>query len=187
MSFDVASVKPTKTDGLPNFNFGPGNDKTRGGRLSATFPLQSFINSPINLHAFRQLCACARAGMGARGRNYEIDAKAQGNPTKDQMRLMLQSLLADRFKLAVHFETRQLPVLALRQVTPGKLGTKMLPHSQGPPCPDYERPVFGATPPDQGKIKMCFHPFAAQGSAVAIGMDQRSGEAGTSRCPSQPG
>ena len=44
---------------------------------------------------------------------FEIQARIPGNPSKDQLRLMLQSLLADRFKLAIHFETRELPVLAL--------------------------------------------------------------------------
>jgi uncharacterized protein (TIGR03435 family) len=32
-----------------------------------------------------------------------IEAKAAGNSTKDQMSLMVRSLLLDRFKLAAHF------------------------------------------------------------------------------------
>ncbi len=52
------------------------------------------------------------------------------------MRLMMQSLLADRFKLAIHFETREATVLALELVEPGKPGPKLIPHSQGPPCPN---------------------------------------------------
>ena len=67
---------------------------------------------------------------------YEIHATAEGNPTKDQMRLMMQSLLADRFKLKVHFETREMPVFALTLVKPGQTGPKLIPHDQGPPCPD---------------------------------------------------
>jgi len=50
--------------------------------------------------------------------NFEIQAKAEGNPTKDQMRLMMQSLLADRFKLAVHFEDRPVPAYNLAAVKP---------------------------------------------------------------------
>ena len=34
--------------------------------------------------------------------SYRIEANTDGNPTKDQMRLMMQSLLADRFKLRIH-------------------------------------------------------------------------------------
>ncbi len=47
---------------------------------------------------------------------YEIEARAEGNPTKDQMRLMMQSLLADRFQLAIHFTVREVPILALTLV-----------------------------------------------------------------------
>jgi uncharacterized protein (TIGR03435 family) len=65
---------------------------------------------------------------------YEIKARAEGKPTKDQMRLMMQSMLADRFKLVIHFETRQVPVLALTLIHPGKLGPKLRPHAQGPAC-----------------------------------------------------
>jgi uncharacterized protein (TIGR03435 family) len=45
---------------------------------------------------------------------YDIQAKAE-NPeaTRDEIRAMLQSLLADRFKLAYHRETKQLPVYTL--------------------------------------------------------------------------
>jgi uncharacterized protein (TIGR03435 family) len=47
---------------------------------------------------------------------------------------MMQSLLADRFHLAVHFETQESPVLALSLIKPGKLGPKLRPHAEGPPC-----------------------------------------------------
>jgi uncharacterized protein (TIGR03435 family) len=34
---------------------------------------------------------------------FVVEARAAGNPTKDQMHLMVQALLRGRFKLAVHF------------------------------------------------------------------------------------
>ena len=45
---------------------------------------------------------------------YNLVAKAE-NPEapKDEVRLMIQSLLADRFKLTLHRETRELPVYTL--------------------------------------------------------------------------
>jgi bla regulator protein blaR1 len=67
---------------------------------------------------------------------FDIEARAAGNPTKDQMRLMMQSLLADRFRLRVHFETRDGPVFALTLVRPGETGPKLRPHADGPACPD---------------------------------------------------
>ena len=59
---------------------------------------------------------------------------------------MTQSLLADRFKLAVHFETRQVAVLALVLEKPGKPGPKLRLHSEGPPCD------LPAPPPANGNM-----------------------------------
>jgi uncharacterized protein (TIGR03435 family) len=46
---------------------------------------------------------------------YDIAAKAEGDgtATRAQFRLMLQTLLADRFNLKFHRETRELPVYAM--------------------------------------------------------------------------
>lgn len=65
---------------------------------------------------------------------FEIHALAKGNPTKDQMRRMLQSLLADRFRLQVHIVKAEVPVLAVILEKPGTTGPKLRPHSEGPPC-----------------------------------------------------
>lgn len=58
-----------------------------------------------------------------------MEAKSEiPDPTKGQMRLMMQSQLTERFKLVLHTETRQLPVLALVLAKPGKLGPQLWPH-----------------------------------------------------------
>lgn len=45
---------------------------------------------------------------------YDIVANApEGSPTRDQFRLMLQALLADRFQVKAHFEKQKIPVYAL--------------------------------------------------------------------------
>ena len=44
---------------------------------------------------------------------YDIYAKAERPTSREQIYLMLQTLLADRFKLSLHRETRELPVYAL--------------------------------------------------------------------------
>jgi uncharacterized protein (TIGR03435 family) len=55
---------------------------------------------------------------------YEVTAKAEGEGTltSDQARLMLQKMLADRFQLKLHRETKTLPVYEL---TIGKNGPKI--------------------------------------------------------------
>ena len=42
---------------------------------------------------------------------YDIVAKAEGNPTDEQMKLMVQTLLAERFQLKLHHEMKKAPVL----------------------------------------------------------------------------
>jgi uncharacterized protein (TIGR03435 family) len=58
---------------------------------------------------------------------------------------MVQSLLADRFKLAAHFETREAPALALTLVKAEKLGPKLIRHADGRACGDPAAPI-GSVP-----------------------------------------
>jgi bla regulator protein BlaR1 len=81
---------------------------------------------------------------------FDIQARADGNPGKDQMRLMMQSLLADRFKLAVHYETRRLPVFALVLAKPGRTGPQLQPHLEDSTCstePSQTGPGVASAPP----------------------------------------
>src|SRR5260370_4166175 len=59
---------------------------------------------------------------------YDIVAKAEHRVASGEMRHMLQSLLADRFKLQVHWDTREVPVYSL---TVAKGGPKLR-HSDQP-------------------------------------------------------
>jgi uncharacterized protein (TIGR03435 family) len=73
---------------------------------------------------------------------FDIEARAPGNPTKDQMRLMMQALLAERFQLAVHFETHEVPILAMTLVKPAKTGPGLRPHAKGPSCDEPPSPAL---------------------------------------------
>jgi len=70
---------------------------------------------------------------------YDIEAKPASATDPKHMWLMLQTLLADRFKLALHRETRELPVFVL---TASKNGLKL------PPAKEADCVSFppGATP-----------------------------------------
>ncbi len=52
---------------------------------------------------------------------YDIAAKSAAQVTEDQLRVMLQALLAERFKLALHRQTKELPAYVL---VVGKNGPK---------------------------------------------------------------
>jgi uncharacterized protein (TIGR03435 family) len=71
---------------------------------------------------------------------FDIEATAPLHATKDEYRSMMQALLAERFGLKVHFEQRELPVLAMVLTKPGKPGPKMIPHEQGPACDEKPKP-----------------------------------------------
>src|SRR4051794_28914342 len=138
MAFEVASVKrDTGEFRPPNFPLDPGDAfRPVGGRFSADFPLTTYMTFAYKLSLTpdqRQAMIAHLPGWVSTDR-FDIQARAEGNPTKDQMRLMMQSLLAERFKLAVHFETQVVPVLALVLVKPDKTGPKLRPHSEGVPC-----------------------------------------------------
>lgn len=61
---------------------------------------------------------------------YEIDARVAGSPSDDEVRLMFQTLLEDRFKLKVHRETREFPACTLTQA---KKGPKLKAWTEGTP------------------------------------------------------
>jgi uncharacterized protein (TIGR03435 family) len=58
---------------------------------------------------------------------FEIHAKFEGNPPREQVQQMLRALLADRFKLRTHMETRPTRVFALTVEKPGVLGPALRP------------------------------------------------------------
>jgi bla regulator protein blaR1 len=142
MSFEVASIRQSKpgTFRPPNFALDNGDVYTPfgdpGGRFTADFPLSVYIEFAYKLWLTPEQTDSMLASLPkwVATDSFEIHAKAEGNPTKDQMRLMMQSLLADRFKLSIHFETRQESVLALVLERPGKTGPRLRPHSDGPAC-----------------------------------------------------
>jgi len=64
--------------------------------------------------------------------HYDISAKAGARVSREDVLLMLQALLADRFRLAFRRETRQLPVFALVLARKdGKLGPRLIPSREG--------------------------------------------------------
>ena len=101
-SFEVASIKPNNS-GSPMVMMVP----QPGGRFTATnVSVRMLILNAYQLPFFR-----VEGGPDwIQSDRFDVAAKAEGDPPPDQMRLMLQKLLADRFKLNVHRETREMPV-----------------------------------------------------------------------------
>lgn len=115
-AFEVASIKPH--DGPLHSIFGFSSSGTR-----ATYEVYStsrLVMEAYNLNDY-QVSFNVRQ---PEDEYYDIFAKAEGDgaPTRNDFRQMLQTLLADRFKLKVHRETKEMPVYAL---VVGKNGPKL--------------------------------------------------------------
>jgi uncharacterized protein (TIGR03435 family) len=103
-AFEVASVKPNKT-GLRG-----GQLNTDPGRLTITnVSLRTCIKAAFGLQNYQLSGGTA----SIEDELYDIDAKAGGSVGDDQLMLMLRRLLADRFKLKFHRESKEMQGYAL--------------------------------------------------------------------------
>ncbi len=110
-SFEVASIKPAKSTGPGMFTrIQPG-----GSFRAHKITVGTLILDAYGLHDFQ----IVGLPSWADSRRYDITAKAedpQNTPARERRALLearLQSLLADRFKLAVHETTKHLPIYSL--------------------------------------------------------------------------
>jgi len=121
-AFEVASVKsaiPGETGG--RIQFLPGGT-FRGSNVSLNYLIQQVYGMrDFQIVGDPRWLAIIADGHDAR---YEIQAKGKGIETEAQMKEMVKTLLAERFQLKLHKETRDLPVYAL---IPAKSGIKLQP------------------------------------------------------------
>jgi uncharacterized protein (TIGR03435 family) len=151
-AFQTVSLKPNASDWKERAEHAMGVGYQAGGRLVANnaslLLLVRFAYADHGSPHSRPLLASQVVGgpawMDSNG--YDIEAKPGAGTDPQQGWLMLQTLLADRFKLALHRETRELPIY---QLTVGQSGPK-LPAAQEAGCVSFPP----GTPPRQvpGKV-----------------------------------
>ena len=107
-AFEVASVKPNRRGGPPG-DIPTNLDNSPGHFAMRDKPLRYIIEWAYDLKDF-QIVGPEWIKMDER---YDIIANASGPATNDQMRVMLQTLLAERFQMKSHFEKREMSVYAL--------------------------------------------------------------------------
>jgi uncharacterized protein (TIGR03435 family) len=138
-AFVVASIKPDKSEGRPisDFPIGPGRVYVpREGIFRAThISLIQYIGFAYSMTESQMASLAGRVPNWVIWEGFDITASVEGKPSEDQLRSMMQSLLEDRFKLAIHKQDSEVPVLALVLAKPGITGPQLLPHSSDPPCP----------------------------------------------------
>jgi len=145
-TFEVASVKPSApmvgNRLMVRMQGGPGSPDP--GQITYTnVALKNVIMAAYNIKGYQV------SGPGwIDNERFDIMAKIPKGATKEEFQQMLQNLLAERFKLKIHHESKEMPIMAL---VVGKNGPKLKesPKEEQPP---QDTPGGGAAgPPD---IKM---------------------------------
>ena len=126
-AFEVASVKVAGDDG----SAGCGPNCSRISAPPGHFTAQNTTLRDIVTMAFdiKDYQISGAPGWMSSERYY-IDARAEDPAPLPRVKLMLQSLLAERFHLTVHHESKELPFYIL---SVGKNGTKLTAGTDGPP------------------------------------------------------
>jgi uncharacterized protein (TIGR03435 family) len=104
--FTVATIKPGRPD-APHGGYG-----FRGQDVTTTnVTVNWMIKLAYNMHAHQ----ITEGPAWLDSAKYDMVGRPDtpGQPSRDQMKLMIQKLLADRFQLKFHIEKRELPVYAM--------------------------------------------------------------------------
>lgn len=139
VAFEVASVKPAAAQpggrgGMIRIQGGPGTRDP--GRITYTnIPLTLLLTLAYDVKNFQ-----VKAPSWMESERYDITAKVPQGATKEQTALMLQNLIADRFHLTLHHESKEMQGYELNVA---KTGSKL--KESAPEDPAANQP--GAPPP----------------------------------------
>jgi uncharacterized protein (TIGR03435 family) len=123
--FEVTSIRPSAPPGPDHMNVGVHVD---GARVSCTsLNLKDYISAAYKLKIY-QIEGPDYIGS----ERFDINAKLPAGASESQVPDMLKAMLADRFKMKAHMETKDFPVYAL---VVAKGGLKM---KESPPDPNAE-------------------------------------------------
>jgi uncharacterized protein (TIGR03435 family) len=119
LRFDVATVRRNNS-GLNTTDF----SMQPGGRFGTTnAPLREIIQIAYGVSALRLIAPDWTASE-----RFDIVARKEGDPTRDELLGMVRELLVDRFGLVVHSEMREMPIYALVLARgDGSLGPRLRP------------------------------------------------------------
>jgi len=105
---------------------------------------------------------------------WDIAAKAPDDAPPQQLLLMLRTLLADRFKLVIRNETREMPIYALTLARPdGRLGSQLRPSSADCAAIFAAAKAKGETPPPTTNGRPTCGTRTTRGSMTTTGVAMR--------------
>jgi uncharacterized protein (TIGR03435 family) len=145
--FDVASIKPAAPGGRGMFI-----RPSAGGRVTVTnMPLKVLIQLAYSIQPFQ----ISGGPPWMESIHYDIEAKPDIPTKQTDWPVMLRALLADRFQLVLHKETKELPIYALVLARKdGKLGPGMTAAQEGA-CTAFD-PSKPPPPPGRGSSPTLF-------------------------------
>jgi uncharacterized protein (TIGR03435 family) len=170
-AFEVASVKPNKSGTTQANITGQPN-----GITIVNLPLRGIIQLFFQINQPSKVIGIPDWTITER---FDITARAAGPITDEERRLMMQALLADRFKLVARREKRELTVLALMPArNDGKLGPSLV-ESKGctPPASlaalgttpaGSQTPACGPKPGGPGRLILTGSPISQFTSMLAL-------------------
>jgi uncharacterized protein (TIGR03435 family) len=156
-SFEVATIKPSDPNS-PGGGIGFSDSKftTKGQTVKGMMKLAYNLNigTDSQISGGPSWLGTTKWDIVAKMDDETVAAlpKLSNVQRRERVELMVQTLLADRFKLKVHHETKELPVYAL---TVGKNGSKLTPSVDAPHGPDAG--------PDGKPSKSTWHGIQMQG------------------------
>jgi uncharacterized protein (TIGR03435 family) len=135
-AFEAASIKPSPRDSVTSTS----TFFQRSSQLSIlNHPLRLLMAIAFNFDVNQMGSRIVGLPGWANNDGFDIQAAASGIPSAAQKRVMLQALLAERFKLTFHREMRQLPLFGLAAASPGRPGPQLRPPTDEATC--QQRPA----------------------------------------------
>jgi uncharacterized protein (TIGR03435 family) len=125
--FEVASIRPSKADnGFLNFMIAPNRFRVENGTAISLIRFAYHIKSDDQLPKEPRWIGSDKFDIDAKIADAQAEAMKKLLPDQkfEQYRLMVRSLLMDRFKLAISSQNKELPVLAL---VVAKSGSRLTP------------------------------------------------------------
>ena len=117
-AFEVASVKPNVSGDTRSTYSGP-----PGGSIVITnMMLRNLIIEAYGIRANVARFLMAGGNERILRTRFDVNARAPVDTPRAEQRLMLRTLLANRFNLRTHAESRQVPVYALTVAREARLG-----------------------------------------------------------------
>lgn len=165
MAFDVASVRPGRTDGISEFQI-------QGNRLSISgMSLKDLVRRAyLGSDAVQDQARVVGGPSWAANEKFDVVANLNGEPGFDgegrpqRLLAMLRTLLEDRFKLRVHTEDREMDIYELRLDSSTSQPRSALKSSTFV-CPAYPQ---GIPRPAPDPVRWCGIRTVASGPTVRV-------------------